>query len=212
MALEIERKFVIHEDSETKLIKAGAVLKKHVTFTDAYFDTNNYDLSLADTWLRKRDGKWQLKIPPRERCTSLTCQYMELDSDMEIASSLLHNFPILANGSETGATMVEISQCLSEFARFTTHRTSYTIHDFHVDFDRTDFGFEVGEIELMNDDIQRDDGVGLHLMVEKVDKFASSIDFSTSERVIGKVEEFLQRFRPEHYGKLVAANIMGNTV
>ncbi|XP_071958383.1 thiamine-triphosphatase-like [Antedon mediterranea] len=202
MALEIERKFVIHEKSEEILVQKGGIKKREVSFTDRYFDTTNYDLSLSDTWLRKRGDKWQLKHPPKERCNSLTCQYVEIETDYGIAMYLSHQFPVLFNHSE--ATMVDISQCLTEFAKFVTNRKTYAIDDFNVDFDRTDFDFEVGEIELVDCNDKQD----VHSMVDKVDKFAESLEFSTSERVKSKMEEFLQKFRPEHYKILVEANIL----
>lgn len=44
----------------------GATLAGNISFRDRYFDTPNWRLTLADHWLREREGAgWELKCPPQ---------------------------------------------------------------------------------------------------------------------------------------------------
>lgn len=36
------------------------------TFTDEYFDSNKFELTSGDIWLRKRNGKWECRAPWKE--------------------------------------------------------------------------------------------------------------------------------------------------
>ena len=59
--IEVEQKFIITSETRDKLRVLGAqrTTKRHVC--DVYFDTPEHSLMKQDHWLRKRDGKWELK-------------------------------------------------------------------------------------------------------------------------------------------------------
>ncbi|XP_054848942.1 thiamine-triphosphatase isoform X2 [Eublepharis macularius] len=63
-AIEVEQKFLFGPGTEEKLVTMGATLVGSVSFRDRYFDTPNWRLTLADHWLRDREGAgWELKCP-----------------------------------------------------------------------------------------------------------------------------------------------------
>lgn len=47
---------------EAILANDGKLIKEE-KYTDEYYDSQNYQLTLGDIWLRKREGKWQCKAP-----------------------------------------------------------------------------------------------------------------------------------------------------
>ncbi|XP_060111376.1 thiamine-triphosphatase [Heteronotia binoei] len=65
-SIEVEQKFLFEPGTEEKLAALGASLAGNVSFRDQYFDTPDWRLTLADYWLREREGTgWELKCPPR---------------------------------------------------------------------------------------------------------------------------------------------------
>ncbi|XP_077170006.1 thiamine-triphosphatase isoform X2 [Paroedura picta] len=65
-SIEVEQKFLFQPGIEETLVALGATLAGNVSFQDHYFDTPNWHLTLADHWLREREGAgWELKCPPR---------------------------------------------------------------------------------------------------------------------------------------------------
>ena len=53
--IEVERKFVIDQVTETRILdlaKTHKVSQKEKTFTDVYYDTKDNTLTVADHWLR----------------------------------------------------------------------------------------------------------------------------------------------------------------
>ncbi|XP_058872962.1 thiamine-triphosphatase isoform X2 [Acipenser ruthenus] len=67
MSVEVERKFVCRSDTETRLKELGAQFVGERSFHDRYFDTEQFTLTLSDTWLRCRGACWELKCPVRVR-------------------------------------------------------------------------------------------------------------------------------------------------
>ena len=172
--IEVERKFQLEKDSVSKLQGQGAKLLKECSFTDVYYDTTDYRLTRNDHWLRKRNGQWQLKCPPevRRRDTPST-QYVEYDNEETILKTLQvpldKELSLAASGLPSvtdTSSAISTSLCsnlqglvekasLNEFAQYTTHRKTYVLDGFTIDLDLTDFGFQVGEIEVVVADESR---------------------------------------------------------
>lgn len=65
-SIEVEQKFLYGPGIEEKLVALGATLQGTVSFRDTYYDTPDWRLTLADHWLREREGSgWELKRPPQ---------------------------------------------------------------------------------------------------------------------------------------------------
>ncbi len=174
--IEIERKFAVTSDAGERIQQAGGERIKERTFVDEYFDTDSYQLTLADCWLRKRDGVWELKVGIHENKLSETCtKYVELEVESEIVARLgaILNAACSSTNPEvntqqhaaTSSTVEEYIQQhdVQNFATFKTTRTFYKVGkigdedvDVSVVTDITDFGFNVGEIEIMASETEVD--------------------------------------------------------
>ncbi len=163
--IEVERKFVLGKDSDIKLRELGAELVKQNSFRDVYYDTVDNVLARNDHWLRTRDNQWQLKCPPRfRRGNDPSTQYAEYEKEETILKVL--QVLLLRKESPSSTLTVPPQGCgnlqglvqkasLNEFAQYTTHRKTYVLDGFTIDLDLTDFGFQVGEIEVVVADESR---------------------------------------------------------
>ncbi|XP_070574200.1 thiamine-triphosphatase-like isoform X2 [Ptychodera flava] len=185
--IEVERKFTITEDSERKLQEVGASCLQQKSFEDSYYDTDTYELTLKDHWLRQREGQWELKSPPEQRDTeSKTAQYAESIATDEILQKLT---AILKTNSTASDHYGENPDQLADFVKkhnlkafavFKTNRRSYRLDGgFQVDLDETDFGYRVGEIELV---VGHDGDVAAAL--QKIDRLAEKLDFYNIEAAV----------------------------
>ncbi|CAH1780459.1 unnamed protein product [Owenia fusiformis] len=144
--IEVERKFVIPDNCEAKLEEIGAKLLKEHTFNDVYFDNNTYALTLADHWLRKRNGSWELKCPPEQREDSTTSQqYREISEEPKILEKLKS---VITSEASTISDFLGVTKC-EGFADFNTTRKSFSLDNYSIDLDLTNWGFKVGEIETI---------------------------------------------------------------
>ncbi|XP_078607832.1 thiamine-triphosphatase-like isoform X1 [Branchiostoma floridae x Branchiostoma japonicum] len=199
--IEVERKFSFGEGSEEKLKKAGAVCKETTSFHDVYYDTEEFILTLADHWLRKREGNWELKCPPSSRDqASLVEQYVELQREADILKQLA---AILNVEAASVDEMTRLARC-EPFCNFQTDRKTYTLDGgFKIDLDQTDFGFRVGEIELI---CQKQADVPEALC--RIDALAEKLGFQSSKKIPGKMSAFLKTFRKKHYDTLVKGGLL----
>lgn len=136
-------------------------------FHDQYFDTPKFDLTLADVWLRKRKGCWELKCPTaisgteevggeQSKAAALCSRYKEITDLPEIQLRVKEVLKDVSEDGETSSSQDDESWLgtmnLACFAEFTTVRRSFTLKEeggVQVDLDQADFGYHVGEIEVL---------------------------------------------------------------
>ncbi|XP_076868439.1 thiamine-triphosphatase [Brachyhypopomus gauderio] len=228
MPVEVERKFVCDPDIQGKLKKLGAVCIGQYQFKDQYFDTQDFTLTLRDFWLRKREDNWELKCPafshtkPEQRAEALCTNYREVTNLLQIRSEVMG---ITENCRGTGEDVLDSSQMkqlnsdskeetwlndlkLRCFAEFTTTRCSYVLGDegeesrVRVDLDQADFGYCVGEIEVLVSE-----GGNMQSALQRIEMTAEKLGLD-GEKVQGKMHVFLQRYRPDHFAQLVRAHVL----
>ncbi|XP_017287811.1 thiamine-triphosphatase [Kryptolebias marmoratus] len=220
MSVEVERKFLFTANTLKTLENIGVCVGQR-QFHDQYFDTPGFELTLRDMWLRKRKGCWELKCPTadgaeepngeRSAAAALCTRYREISSLSEIYRRVKE---VLKDTCEDRGTETTPSQGddswlsklnLACFAEFTTTRRSFTLGEegVQIDLDQADFGHHVGEIEVLIPE-----GGDVESAQEKIRNAAQKLGLSGDRRVDGKMTVYLQRYRPEHYAKLLSAHVL----
>lgn len=156
--IEVERKFTPGPDTEGRLQELGGTLEHRVTFQDTYYDTSELSLMRSDHWLRQREGSgWELKCPGVAGISGSHNEYVELTSESAIVAQLFELLGTQEPGT-AGVAAVLGSLKLEEVASFVTTRSSWMLAlsgaseeelKLRVDLDSTDFGYAVGEVEVM---------------------------------------------------------------
>lgn len=235
MTVEVERKFVCDAKVMGRLKDIGAKCIGQRQFQDQYFDSPDFILTLKDFWLRCREGLWELKCPavlgskPVNETETLCTRYKEITSFPLVQSEVRRIIKEhTAEGSESNTSQREqigkvgenkdTNSCPADdrkwlthlnlvcFSEFKTERCSYILERggaVRVDLDQADFDYCVGEIEVLvpeGDDINE----GL----QRITKIAEELGLSCEKKVQGKMDVYLQRYRPDHYAKLLSAHIL----
>lgn len=161
--IEVEKHFRIGPETRTKLTALGAKQNSKEQFTDVYFDTADIRLMTSAYWLRKRDGRWQLKysvrgdlpnvgILEREQLSRTECNY-ELEEDAAIVSQL-HTVGVVKYDTESLNRLVE-DGVLQPVAEFSTIREGWAWPDkrmggcVSIELDEASFNYAVGSVEVM---------------------------------------------------------------
>lgn len=191
--IEVEKKFKLTPEDIERLTD-GAEFINEKTFTDIYFDTADYSLTTKDYWLRCRDGKYELKIPLNDGKMSQDRdldQYKELETEEEIRKVLdiKENKSFEEDLKDNGYI---------PFCTITTTRKKYKKNKFIIDLDTLDFGYSIGEIELMVEDESK-----IEEAHDEIMNFAKENNLEIAP-VRGKVLEYLHRNSPSHYEALHA--------
>lgn len=186
---EVEGRFLIKDGIESKVETLGGHLIKHVTFTDRYYDTHVWELTLSDYWVRQRDQTWQLKYPPvgGRRGENAPCeQYAECEDEASICRLLKPVVPKKGLSEDRDVTKLMTELECENYATFTTERKSYRICDLgiNVDLDMADFGYQVGEIEILTDK-RRD----IDQALEVINEFAQKLGWYSSWDPFANEEE-----------------------
>lgn len=170
----------------------SAVCVAQCEFKDQYFDSPTFDLTLRDVWLRKRRGRWELKCPTSPDGTekeeeagrdpaggaaaALCTRYREITDLPEIQRRVREELRG-GQGGERGASRGDDESWPGEmdlrcFAEFTTVRRSFTLEEdgVQVDLDQADFGYSVGEIEVLVPE-----GGGVQSALEKIGRTAQKL-------------------------------------
>jgi len=202
--IEIERKFKLRE-TDLQTIKQIAKFGGEKTYRDEYYDSPTYELTKKDTWLRKRNGVWECKVAVENTENKGTDYYLELTNESDILKYLLDNDHIKQIGSlSVDQHLANNSIC--QFATICSARSKYKTDKFNFDLDVTDFGYSIGEIEIMVKDASE-----IPSAQKLIDQFVSEHDLVVAG-VQGKVLEYLNRFRREHYDALVVAGLISKKI
>ncbi|XP_069490061.1 thiamine-triphosphatase isoform X2 [Ambystoma mexicanum] len=206
-ALEVERKFVYSPETEARLLSLGASLTARLVFRDTYYDTSEHCLTLQDHWLRQREQGWELKLPlalSGGHCDSST-QYREVTMESAIVEQVCQALGEVPEQYPSCVDDLLVLLGLDAFATFVTDRRSYVLPGghVHVDLDEADFGFAVGEVEVV---VRSSDKVEEAL--EMVNQLCAELGVTDARRIPGKVATYLQQYRPAHYQKLKEAGVM----
>lgn len=180
-----------------RLIKGTQFLNERV-FTDVYYDTDSYSLTVKDIWLRSREGRFELKLPLLVGSNRLVDQYDELEDERKIKEAL--NLPFSGNLAGNLAKAGYSSFCTCK-----TTRRKYKNGLFTIDLDIVDFQnftYNIGEIELMINDKSE-----IKIAIEKIMAFATEQKLTIAP-VRGKIIEYLKQAKPSHYQALVQAKVV----
>jgi len=193
--IEVEKKFILTKDQEEKLTEGADFLGENVNI-DLGYDDADFSLTTKDIWLRRRNGKFELKIPLNAtRESRISDQYEEIDDE----DAILKYF---------GAKNASLEDFLQEkkyqslFTIVTTRR-KYKKGGFNIDLDQMDFGYNVAEIEKMienKEDIQK--------TTNEIILFAKDHGINTTQNIYGKAIEYFRRHSPKHFQALVTAKIV----
>ncbi|KAG9283243.1 thiamine-triphosphatase [Astyanax mexicanus] len=226
MSVEVERKFVCESDIQDKLKNIGAVCIGQSEFKDRYYDSPDYTLTLRDFWLRKREESWELKCPAFSRTDvekideALCTKYREV-TDLKKIQAVVKT---VCSGAVEGSLDVSEQKMTDNynknetwlkdlmlvcFAEYTTQRCSYVFEEdggdgkVRVDLDQADFGYCVGEIEVLVSE-----GGDMQSAQHRIQKMAEKLGLGGEKRIQGKMDVYLQRYCPDHYAKLIKAHIL----
>lgn len=194
--IEVEKKFILTKEDESKLINNAVFIGKK-EFTDIYYDNKDYYLTKQDIWLRKRENRYELKIPLNVSIQDrISDQYQELETEEEIIEYLKLNKNIdLANAL--------LEKGYVPFCEIITKREKYKHGEYGIDIDSMDFGYQITEIELMIGNISE-----IEKATQQIITFAKSLGLSTEKQIRGKVVEYLYRKNPEHFQTLIDAEVI----
>ena len=169
-AIEVERKYdasVVSVDALTQTVESlGGETKGVVTFTDVYYDTPDASLAAKDTWLRARDGAWEIKVPLSQGDDTARRSGGERSvfREVEGPGACLHelNAALLGapandvddartNDLDAEAALIAAMKTLDvhPFAKFTTERAKFSLDGADVDVDAASFGHGVCEVEVL---------------------------------------------------------------
>lgn len=195
--IEVEKKFLPSEEVVQRLTQGAEFLGEKV-LTDIYYDGNNYSLTTQDIWLRRRNGTFELKLPLQEanKTTRTLDKYEELDTEEAIREAL--DIPVKGSLAED----LEAAG-FESFCTIVTTRQEYRIGEFIIDLNHMDFGYSIGEIEMLvstQGEMEAAEG--------KILAFARKHGIDTSAPVRGKVIEWLFRNNPKHYKALIDAGVV----
>ncbi|RPB26809.1 hypothetical protein L211DRAFT_820644 [Terfezia boudieri ATCC MYA-4762] len=161
---------------------------KQTSFHDAYYDNNARVLSMNPSgaiWLRKRDGEWQAKVTKGVNENYQKASYQEVSTLSEIEKLIGNYLP--------GCPGEKSNFGLQPYCRFVTDRTEFTANErFTVALDTTDFGHDVGEVEII-----AKEGEGDKQVMTEIEKFVEEYQWffkSGKGKPKGKMTAYFEKF------------------
>jgi len=196
--IEVEIKFPLINGNEQRLVADARLISKSVV-KDIYYDDAKHSLTLADYWLRKRNGKFELKLPANpsaQNAEYVARRYTELTDEKDILKALE------LDGDDITKAIANNYQPIAELA---TTRHSYKNGQFRIDIDRTNFGYSIGEIEMLVKGPTH-----TKTAERELENYLHQHNIAYSHGHIGKVAHYIQRHNPTHFHQLVEAGVVGH--
>lgn len=212
-SIEVERKFAAGDPAELqRLVTAnGGTVLGEKRFHDQYWDTPQCDLTRRDTWLRRRDKQWELKLPVEEvakRSGGERTIFTEVEGSAAVAEALAS---LLAGWDgdvpvESDADLEPRLRALKlvPFAELGTVRSKYKMGQGSIDADIASFGHSVVEIEVMcssQDEVPAAE--------EEIERIASLIGAKPLDGTTGgKLETYIRKFCPDVLARLQEVGVL----
>lgn len=196
--IEVEVRFHLPEEKREHFLK-NAVFVSVVSFTDTYYDTQDYALSIQDVWLRTRDSKFVLKVPATHANTftfDKTSPMHEIEDEMEIRK-------VLGIQAKLDIKQDIESHGYKPLYTFTSTRRKYKKDGFSIDVDHVDYKFftyDICEVEVM---VESENQVQETL--QKIHSFIAKHGI-TVQPIDGKLIYLIKRVNPEHFRILQKTN------
>lgn len=195
--IEVERRFSLIPFVKERLLRTAGSSEIHVNdIHDKYYGEK---LALADQWLRRRNGEWELKVPVNFGRTQGSATYRELSGG--------HLWKELGIAPLDDDSPMDAS--LACFAELHTVRTSFVLpfqgSNVNVTLDECSspdgFQCSVGELEIL---VDTEDQIGAATQV--IDNLFSHLAVNHLQDNEGKLVQFIRQYRPKLYERLVEAS------
>lgn len=161
---------------------------KQTSFHDAYFDNPTRVLSKNTSgaiWLRKRDNNWQAKVAKSANKDFQQASYEEITRVPDIEMLIRKYLPDCPGAAENFG--------LSPYCQYLTNRTEFTANEKYViALDTTDFGHDVGEVEVVAEAHEEDGKV-----MAEIGKFMEEYRWffkSSTVKPKGKMTAYFEKY------------------
>jgi len=195
--IEVEKKFKL-TSKKLEAIKKRATFVSKKTFTDIYYDDENFSLTKKDIWLRKRGVIFELKYPFAQKIQGKIINiYDEIIDQKKIANKIkLHDY---SDNFSSTLRKNNYRPC----CKIKTTRRKYSLDGFTIDIDEMDFVYSLCEIEKMAPSKKE-----VVKIANQIFAFAKSFGLETKKSIRGKVLEYLWRNNRKHYRALERAGVI----
>ena len=227
--IEVERKYSAGDGVEAiarRVADLGGSEIGSVAFTDTYYDTPECSLTSNDVWLRRRDEKWEIKVPiagDARRSGGERTVFREVEGaagcldelekvlgtgEAEVSSGTKRDEREGERERESANDELRLerfaaSKAVAPFASFATTRAKFSLDGASIDVDCASFGHTVVEVEVLCGDANE-----VPAAEEKVNKVAAKLLLTEIGATGGKLETFLRKNCPKQLEALVKNGIL----
>ncbi len=204
--MEVEARFLLTPTSQVRLLE-GAKLIEETKFTVEFLDTPQWTLAYSNHWLKRKNGKYELKIPLKNRELDKTPHLATIFHEEKDKHKILGELD-LPDEEDFEAALTKAK--IRPFASIETTRTSYQKGAFRLDLDQAQFPlirtgvifhYAVAEIEL---DVPEDAAMQAK---EDIITFAEQHQLEVSD-TRGKMMEYVFQNYPTVYQEFVRRGLI----
>ena len=182
--IEVEKKFQPNEE-ELKALLEDAQFFDQKEVVDVYYDTPNFKFARANTFLRKRNSNYELKVYQQIGGKINTDQSLHLTDEKEILKAL---------GSKE-SSIADLMKWLTILAPIEQNRRKYIKNGFTIYVDRTSFGYNIVTIVVKAPDEDKEKAE------QKILEFAEKHDLRQKDLLLKPIE-YLKRMKPAIYNEI----------
>lgn len=205
--MEVECRFLLNAESEARLL-AGAKLIETSRFVVEFLDTPEWKLAYANRWLKRKNGKYELKLPLKNRDADKSPHLATIfheETDKRVILTQLN----LPEEEDFEAALTRAN--IRPFASIQTVRTSYQKGQFRLDLDQAQFPllktgetihYAVAEVEITG--VAESEAIQAK---EEIIHFAEQHTLEVSD-TRGKLMEYVFRNYPDVYLEFVKRGII----
>jgi hypothetical protein len=130
-------------------------------------------------------------------------KYAELTDEPAIIEFLERNKYLVGSNARRGIALNITTGVLFPYATLETTRTKFLMDDVTIDLDETDFGYSIGELEIM---VTSEDAI--QQAEDKIRLFAKQHNLPTPRNLQGKVLTYIYRNNKEQYELLKSSGVL----